>query len=311
MRYDRTIERKSVKSLKDLRSLIAPGHLQHTAASYFNLKNTIDGDRDTVKVAVYKFLSDYLERSIAGIVDALECHGYERDTIVRAVNMLVNEGCLASHSYGHNTDPQDIAVRLMEGRIMPDIGDRTRTNSPGATRPATIGSGRDPHGVLRHHDGIETAIWKATQDHAVRRLDTIVEAVRVAGFSTSWVKGEILLLEQRGWFEIDRSGDEPTCRLRDGIEMPAPAAAVTGKCQEPDGFDPAQPAEPGSLLAKVQQAQREVNTSARLAHAGAGTDDRTGPGACRQRVTTLTGREQICKVLAGGNTGARWKYFLP
>ena len=149
MRYDRTVERKSVKSLKDLRSLIAPTHLQHTAPSHFNLKNTIDGERDCVKVAVYKFLSDHLERSVPDIVDALECHGYERDMVVRAVNTLVNEGCLVSHCYGHKTDAQDTAVRLVEGRIMPDIGDGAGRNRPGVYTHATAESGRDPARILQ------------------------------------------------------------------------------------------------------------------------------------------------------------------
>jgi hypothetical protein len=130
-------------------------------------------------------------------------------------------------------------------------------------------------------------------------VETVVEILGLVGFLPGLVRKEIIQFEQRGWFEIGRSGDELWCRLKDGIDMPLQPGAETDHAKKEE-FDPMQPAEPGSLLAKVQQAQREIDTSARRTHAGAGTDDGAGPGGCTRRVTELTGREQICKVLAGG-----------
>jgi hypothetical protein len=300
VRHDRTIERNSVKSLKDLRSLVTAGHFQQMAQPNFDLRNTIDGERDSVKVAVYKFLSDHLERSVAGIVDALEGYGYEHDTVICAVHTLVNEGCLASHRYGNSTDPQDTGVRLLEGRYMPEVGGRSQGHRLGMYRHATTVSHRDPHGTLNHRDGVEAAIWKAMQDHAIRRLDTVVEIVRVAGFAPAVVRGEIMLLEQLGWFEIDRSGDEPTCRLRDGIEMPSKLRPNVGPPQQEE-FNPAQPAEPGSLLAKVQQAQVELDDAARPTPIREGSADLDGHGGGAKKSSLFeTGRERICQILAGG-----------
>ncbi|MBB5409428.1 hypothetical protein HDG34_003369 [Paraburkholderia sp. HC6.4b] len=289
-----------MNSLKDLRSLIAPGHFPYLAHSQSSLKNTIDSERDSVKVAVYKFLSDHLERSTAGIVDALKGCGYDSDTVVCAVNSLVNDGYLVSHRYGNATDPQDVGVRLMEGKIMPEAGDSRRPGKPGVYRHVIAVSRRDPHGMLNHRDGVETAIWKAMQDHVVRSLDTVVEIVGVAGFAPALVRGEIMLLEQRGWFEIDRCAAVPTYRLKEEIDEPLQPGADPGHARK-EVFDPAQPAVPGSLLAKVQEAQRALDDTAGPAHpygrpaSRDGNDERT-KGASLD----TTGCDQICKVLAGG-----------
>lgn len=300
MRHDRTMERKSVNSLKDLRSLVAPGQFPRLSGPHFNLKNTIDGERDSVKVAVYKFLSDHLECPVAGVVDALKGHGYERNAVVCAINMLVNEGCLASHRYGSNADSRETGVRLIEGKRMPEVGANSQAHKPGVYRSATTVSHHNGDATLSHRDGVETALWKAMQDHVPRTLETVVEIVRVAGFSPGIVKGEIMLLEQRGWVEIDRSGGEPTCRLKEDIKIPSKRAADVSKPQQ-ETFDPMQPAEPGSLLEKVQQAQLEMGAAARSTHHSESRTVKDEPGKYVKKVAQdWTGRKQICQLLASG-----------
>ncbi|WP_233875272.1 hypothetical protein [Paraburkholderia adhaesiva] len=290
----------SVKSLQDLRNLLVHGHVPTVTHPQFTLKNAIDGEHDSVKVAVYKFLSDHIEHSIASVIHGLKGHGYEGKSIVCAINTLVNEGSLASHKYGTAAQALDICVRLIEGKVMPEVEERSRWSKSSVYRHKKTASVRNTLGTLNQREGIETAIWKAMQDHAVRSVETIVEIVRLAGFAPSSVRGEIMLLEQMGWFEIDRSGGEPTCRLRDAIEMPA-QARVDAELARQREFDPTQPAEPGSLLAKVQQAQFELDKTAQLTNARDQTANGDGQhGGPRHSAQLGTARERICQILANG-----------
>ena len=141
------------------------------------------------------------------------------------------------------------------------------------------------------------------QDHVERPLETVVEILGIVGFGPGLVRKEIIQFEQRGWFEIDRFGDELWCRLKDGIDMPLQPGADTDHAQKEE-FDPMQPAEPGSLLAKVQLVQREMDDGARPARpCGSPTDsdDSAGNGERANKATLdATGCAPILQILAGG-----------
>jgi hypothetical protein len=261
VRPDQTVERKSVKSLKDLRKLLVQEALPDNVEPHFSLKNAINGEQDCVKVAVYKFLSDYLEYPVQAIIDSLGKHGYERERIRSAVNALVIEGYLAGRGHsGHPVHPGPGNVRLLEGKMMPHESGHAREakpwhRAPGHARP-------DPGGILRHQDGLDATIWKATQDHVIRPLDAVVQIVGIAGFAPHLVKAEIMLLQRKGWFDIGQAGNVLSCRLRDDIANPQVLQLkIEEECEKE--FDPTRAAQPDSLLEKVQHAQREMAESSR------------------------------------------------